>query len=161
VYKGVVKKMVYQFKYKPNVTDLKSLLDTLFYEGLIQKELFYTILAGEAVFVPIPLYKTKLRSRGYNQALLLAKGLSKQTQIPIADCLGRIKNTTTQVRMSQQERKENIKGAFALKKTVPVPQVILVDDIVTSGATLAEAAKVLKKAGVKKVWGFTLAHGAD
>ena len=160
VYKGVVKKMVYQFKYKPHVSDLQRTLDTLFYEGLIQKELFQTMVTGQVALVPIPLHKKRFRSRGYNQSLLLAEGLSKLCGIRVMDCMHRIKNTTTQIRLSQEERKENISGAFAVKNLWhPVRNVILIDDIVTSGATLAEAAKVLKKAGVEKVWGATLAHG--
>jgi competence protein ComFC len=160
VYKGVVKKMVYQFKYKPHVSDLQSTLDSLFYEGLIQKELFHTMVTGEVVFVPIPLHKTRFRSRGYNQSLLLAESLSKQCGIGVVDCMERVKNTTTQIRLSQQERKKNISGAFVVKNSWhPVRNVILIDDIVTSGATLTEATKVLKKAGVEKVWGATLAHG--
>jgi len=78
--------------------------------------------------------------------------------------LERVKKTKTQVGLTQTERQENIKDAFVLKKQVVLPfknqkQVFLVDDVSTSGATLREAAKVLKKAGVAKVWGITLAHG--
>jgi competence protein ComFC len=160
VYQGVVKKLVYQFKYKPHVKDLRTVFDGLFYEGLIQKEMAYRLLNEESILVPIPLYRTKLRRRGYNQAMVLAEGLAKQCGMQVVNCLERVRNTQTQVGMSQQERRENIKDAFALKHPLPKhKQVLLVDDVVTSGATLAEAARVLKKAGVGKVWGVTLAHG--
>ena len=164
VYAGIVKKLVYQFKYRPYLTSLKGVLIDFFYEGLIQKEQFYTLIQKETLFVPIPLHESKLRKRGYNQSLLLAKGLGQKLDITVGDMLERIKATKTQVGLSQQDRAENIKGAFGLKrssveKVKKYKQIFLVDDVVTSGATLKEAAKVLKKAGVEKVWGITLAHG--
>ncbi len=164
VYKGVVKKLVYKFKYNPNLTDLKSVLGDLFYEGLIQKEEFYKVQNKNSALIPIPLYKSKLRKRGYNQSFILAKGLSKRLNIELLDCLDRVRDTKTQVGLKKEERETNIKGAFAVKKEFVekvkgLSQVFLIDDVVTSGATLKEAAKVLKKAGVKKVYGITLAHG--
>jgi competence protein ComFC len=164
VYAGIVKKLIYTFKYPPYLTDLQETLTELFYEGLIQKEQFYRLLQTESVFVPIPLHASKFRKRGYNQAQKLADGLSKKFEIRLMDCLARIKNTKTQVGLTKEERQENIKDAFALKKEFAeqmkdMSQVFLIDDVATSGATLREAAKVLKKAGVKKVWGVTLAHG--
>jgi competence protein ComFC len=163
-YKGVVKKLVYKFKYQPYLTSLKPLLIEFFYEGLIQKELCYKLLQHEVVLVPIPLHSSKFRKRGYNQAVLLADGLGQKLDIPVWDMLERIKQTKTQVGLLQRERSENIKGAFGLrkiytKKVKGLSIVFLVDDVVTSGATLKEAAKVLKRAGVGKVFGITLAHG--
>ncbi|HVF69004.1 MAG TPA: ComF family protein [Xanthomonadales bacterium] len=163
VYKGVVKKLVYKFKYNPNLIDLKNSLIDLFYEGIIQKEAFYKVLSEDSILVPIPLYKTKMRKRGYNQSHILAKGLGKRLNIPILDCLERIRDTKTQVGLKKEEREENIKGALRIKKQElrikDSKHVFLIDDVVTSGATLKEAAKVLKKGGVGKVYGITLAHG--
>lgn len=160
IYKGVVKRLLYQFKYKPHVGELQKVLGDLFYEGLIQKEGCYQLLTDTSVIVPIPLYKTKLRSRGYNQSQLLAESLARKCGIKVSECLDRVKNTHTQVGLSQQERQDNIRDAFTLKfHEADHLQILLVDDVVTSGATLNEAAKLLKKAGVKKVWGLTLAHG--
>ena len=163
VYKGVVKKLVYKFKYNPNLTDLKNTLTDLFYEGIIQKEALHKVLTNNSVLIPIPLYKSRMRNRGYNQSQLLAKGLGEKLGIPVLDCLERIKDTKTQVGRKKEEREENVKGAFRLKikdlSFKKYKQAILVDDVVTSGATLKEAAKVLKKGGVGKVYGITLAHG--
>lgn len=164
VYTGVVKKLVYQFKYKPYLVGLKPLLTDFFYEGLIQKETFYRLITQEGVLVPVPLHASKLRKRGYNQAKLLAEGLAQKLDMSVRDILERTRNTKTQVGFSQKERAENIKEAFRLKKGYEekmkgVKSVFLVDDVVTSGATLKEVAKVLKKAGVVTVWGITLAHG--
>ncbi len=164
VYKGVVKKLVYKFKYNPNLTDLKSTLTDLFYEGIIQKEAFYKLLDTKSVFVPVPLHKSRSRVRGYNQSFIMAAGIGKKFDIEVWDCLERVKNTKTQVGLKKEEREANIKGAFAVKKSYSskiknIAEVFLVDDVVTSGATLKEATKVLKKAGVGKVYGITLAHG--
>lgn len=164
VYIGIVKKLVYTFKYPPYLSDLRDCLTELFYEGLIQKEQFYTCFTNQSVFVPVPLHVSKLRKRGYNQAEKLAGGLASKFEIPVIDCLARVKNTKTQIGLTKEERQENLKDAFALKKEFfqqmkTVKQVYLVDDVSTSGATLRECAKILKKNGVKYVWGVTLAHG--
>jgi len=164
VYKGVVKKLVYVFKYPPYLTDLQTQLIDLFYEGIIQKEQFFSLLQEPSVFIPIPLHEGKFKKRGYNQAKLLAEGLAKRFDASVIDCLKRVKSTKTQVGLTKEERRKNIEQAFALQGTVSEllqksQQVFLVDDVVTSGATLQEAAKVLKKAGFTKVWGVTLAHG--
>ena len=171
VYKGVVKKLVYKFKYNPHLTDLKTVLIDLFYEGVIQKEDFFKSLNSSSALVPIPLHKSRSRKRGYNQSQILAQGLGRRLDIPVFEYLERVKNTKTQVGLKKEEREENIKNAFRINPSASLkvgnkelriknfPRVFLVDDVVTSGATLKEAAKVLKRAGVKKVYGLTLAHG--
>jgi competence protein ComFC len=164
VYKGVVKKLIYVFKYPPYLTDLQSQLIDLFYEGIIQKEYFMSLVQKPSIFIPIPLHQSKYRKRGYNQSALLADGLAKRFDFSVVECLKRVKHTKTQVGLSKEDRKENITDAFALKFEIAdlakqYKQVFLVDDVVTSGATLREAAKVLKRAGFQKVWGVTLAHG--
>ena len=163
VYKGVVKKLVYVFKYPPYLTDLQTQLIDLFFEGIIQKEQFFSLLQESSIFIPIPLHEGKFKKRGYNQSKLLAEGLAKRFNASVIDCLKRVKPTKTQVGLTKDERRKNIEQAFALQGTVSelqkYQQVFLIDDVVTSGATLQEAAKVLKKAGFAKVWGVTLAHG--
>jgi len=81
VYKGVVKKLVYVFKYPPYLTDLESQLVDLLYEGIIQKEHFVPLLQEPSLFVLVPLYPSKFRKRGYNQSELLAKGLAKRFNV--------------------------------------------------------------------------------
>lgn len=164
VYKGVVKKLVYVFKYPPHITNMQEQLIDLFYEGIIQKEQFFSLLDGQSVLIPIPLHSVKFKKRGYNESKLLADGLAKRLNITVVDCLQRVKHTKTQVGLSKEDRIRNIDDAFTLKYNnadviKKYHNVFLVDDVVTSGATLREAARVLKKAGCKKVWGLTLAHG--
>lgn len=163
VYKGVVKRLIYQFKYKPYVTDLASVLGDLFYESLIQQEGFMRILQTKPIFVSIPLHSSRFKSRGYNHAQILTRQLTERFSLRNVELLKRVKKTVSQFGLNREERKENISGAFALtpniSKISKYSNIILVDDIVTTGTTMQEAAKVLKIAGVQKVWGVALAKG--
>ena len=85
VYKGVVKKLVYVFKYPQYLTDLRQQLIDLFYEGVIQKEQFIQLFKEPSIFIPIPLHPVKLRKRGYNQSLILAEGLAERFDIEVMD----------------------------------------------------------------------------
>lgn len=178
-YKGVVKKLIYTFKYKPYLLDLQTVLSDFFYEGLIQNESFMRTIeqlnnppAGEAgetiILVPIPLHSSKLKSRGYNQAEILAKDLSQKLKIPMVNLLKRIKQTNSQVKLKREERVKNVLGAFSVIPPPATPSqaqlawragnIFLVDDVLTTGSTLSEAASTLKRNGAKKVWGLTLAQ---
>lgn len=171
VYKGIAKKLIYNFKYKPYLTDLKTVMSDLFYEGLIQNESFNKALnSSNSILVPIPLFKTKLKSRGYNQAEILSIELGKRLdpshvlRMTTENVLERVINTDSQFKLKKEERKENIKGAFKISNKYQFQMsnfksisVFLVDDVLTTGSTLMEAANILKRNGVEKVWGLTLA----
>ena len=164
LYKGVCKKLIYNFKYKPYLTGLRKILSDLFYEGLIQKQEFYNVIKSceELILVPIPLYSERERKRGYNQAEILAMDLSKRLGFKTFNMLKRIKKTNSQVTLSKKQRKENIKGAFEfnpnLESYVKGASAFLVDDVFTTGSTLTEAARILKRNGIKSVWALTLAR---
>jgi len=159
-YKGIVKKLIYNFKYKPYLADLKKSLVELFYESLIQNEIFQKVYKFSPILVPIPLHKERLRKRGYNHAQLLAEGLSKKFNLKLAEILQRKKTTKSQFGLKLNDRKENLKNAFTVntKYSLFNADVFLVDDILTTGSTLLEAARILKKNGAKKVWGLALAR---
>lgn len=160
-YKGIVKKLIYNFKYKPYLSDLQNCLVELFYESIIQQELFQKIYKSSPVLVPIPLSTKRLRKRGYNHAKLLAEGLSKNLNLKLIDVLQRTKETKSQFGLTLKQRKENIKDAFTISPNNPItqsPDILLIDDILTTGSTLLEAARILKKQGAKRVWGLTLAR---
>jgi ComF family protein len=162
-YNKTVQKLIFNFKYKPYLTDLKTVLADLFYESIIQNQQFQQQLGrGEWILVPIPLSAVKLRKRGYNQAEILAKELAKKFGIPTQNLLERTRETKTQVGLTNLQRKLNVKDAFALSLRVRTSvhglNVFLVDDVATTGSTLLEAAKILKKAGAANVFGLTLAR---
>jgi len=158
-YKGIMKKILYQYKFEPYVFDLSRTLSEIVYEGLLEYEPLSYLSKEKVVLVPIPLSEKKKKTRGYNQSLLLVKNLSELSGYTYSDILIRQKKTLPQYALSKEKRRENIKGAFALQDVSYFENVLLVDDIMTSGATLSEASYVLKKAGVKKVFGVTVAHG--
>lgn len=164
-YKGIVKKLIYNFKYKPFLSDLNKSLAELFYESIIQQEIFQKILnsspASELILVPIPLHANRLRQRGYNHAKLLSTGLSRKLGLKLVEALQRTKETKSQFGLKLKERKENLRNAFSILPNIPMtqyPNILLVDDILTTGSTLLEAARILKRGGAKKVWGLTLAR---
>ena len=109
----------------------------------------------------VPLHHRKARERGYNQSGLLASGLSRLTKIPLAKkALIRTRYTRTQTRLNREERCLNVKGAFKVgnKKKVEGKSLLILDDVFTTGATLNECARVLKKAGARQVDALTLAR---
>lgn len=161
-YNKTAQKLIYNFKYKPYLTDLKTVLADLFYDSLIQNEnIMKSMVDGSWLMVPIPLSSSKFKKRGYNQSEILAKELSKKFNIPFQNVLERTRNTKTQVGLSNIKRKENIKDAFIIHNSKFIIQnmsIFLVDDVVTTGSTLKEAAKMLKRNGAKRVIGLTLAR---
>ncbi len=112
------------------------------------------------LIMPIPLHPTRLRERGYNQSALIAQKLSKEFNIPlINNNLIRIRNTPSQTNLNKKERWTNIKGAFKIKYPTNINKkfTLLIDDLLTTGATTSEAALTLKKSGAKKVGVLTIA----
>jgi len=103
--------------------------------------------------LPVPLYSVRKRERTYNQSACLAKGISKEWGIPVNERLvKRSRNTNTQTKLNKEERRENIQGAFRVKKNTILPQhICIIDDVFTTGATTMELARTLKIAGVKEI----------
>ena len=110
-------------------------------------------------FVPMNVKRKKVR--GYNQAEIIAKCLSEKTGVSlVSDALFRVKKTTAQKKLDRQERMGNLRDAFALsERWKPVANVLLIDDIYTTGATVEQAAKILKKAGAQNVYFLTISIG--
>ena len=159
-YKGVMKKLLYQLKYQPYLTDLIPDLANLCYEALIQDELFIKLLKQSSVFVPIPLSSSRLKKRGYNQAELFAKALGKKLYLEVQNLLKRVKDTKPQYGLKREERQQNIKDAFEFNAKFKVKNAkvaLLIDDVLTTGSTMLEAAKTLKKNGFEEVWGIAFA----
>lgn len=151
---GPVRQAVHDFKYR-GYRALAGTLARLMYEHLQRRP-----PAIDAI-VPVPLHHSRLRQRGYNQSLLLARELSKLSSLPVLETsLTRTRNTPAQVgRASAEERRRNVSGAFACPdSTVRGQRLLLIDDVCTTGATLDACAVALKHAGAAAVWGLTLAR---
>ncbi|OGY24682.1 MAG: hypothetical protein A2Y57_00370 [Candidatus Woykebacteria bacterium RBG_13_40_7b] len=147
-----IKEAIYQFKYK-FVSDLKTTLVDLLLSA--KKE----DLKKDFVLVPIPLYFRKENFRGFNQVALLGKDLAEKQGLEFrGDLLKKVKDTKPQVKLKEKERKENIKGVFEVVGSVEGKNILLFDDVWTTGATIKEAGSVLKRKRAKLVWGLTLAR---
>jgi ComF family protein len=121
--------------------------------------------ADSVAVVPVPLHRTKLRQRGFNQAELIARAALKIN--PVRDrlrlCEGvleRTRETASQIGLTSHQRRENLRGAFrvAQRELVKGREVLVVDDVYTTGATVSECARVLRRAGATKVWVATVAR---
>ena len=151
---GVMCQAIYQLKYR----NLRALASPL--AQLLNNYLITNPVPGE-VLVPVPLHQRRLRERGYNQSTLLAKKLAKLTSLPaVSDCLIRQRHTPPQARTSTvDERQSNVADAFTCcDHRLRDKQVLLIDDVATSGATLDACAAALKAAGATSVWGLVLAR---
>ena len=109
-------------------------------------------LGGDVVLVPVPLHPARLRSRGFNQAERLAQGVSRRTGLPVTIALVRGGSKATQMGLGRGERLRRVAGSVAVASGAAVPsRVVLVDDVVTTGATLAACRDVLRAAGALEV----------
>lgn len=154
-YKGAVKSAIVKVKYKW-IYDIEQI-----FVDLLVARLWKFALPKNVVLVPVPLHQSRMRWRGFNQSEILAKRLSKKFKVPFCEYLIRNKETKTQVGLKREERKKNVKDAFSLKSGVNVQgkDLLLVDDVYTSGATMGECCSVLKHAGAKSVWALAVALG--
>ena len=146
---------VYKYKF---ISDLNENLAAFMTEEIKSQNLA-NYLAGFTV-MPVPLHKRRFHWRGFNQSELLAKKIAEKLGLNFeSDLVIRSKNTKPQVDLKAEERKKNIENAFALSKALENKNYLLVDDVVTTGSTLNEIAKLLKKEGANQVWAITLARG--
>jgi competence protein ComFC len=113
--------------------------------------------------VPVPLHKNRRRERGFNQVELLAEIVGKYLELPVTPALARVKNTAPQFGLHRDARLENIKGAFKVvdRKAVANRKLVLIDDIYTTGATVAECSRVLQNAGARRVEILTLSRAVE
>ena len=116
-------------------------------------------ISGPASLVPVPVHRERRRARGYNQAELIARELGRSMRLPAVDALDRVRPTTKQHRLDRLARLRNLRAAFSVHPGTAVPAVaILVDDIITTTATLEACASVLREAGCEAVYGFAIAR---
>lgn len=157
-----LRELIHAWKYK-NATVAAKEIETLT-EAYIDK-IAYLIPSGHHLIIPVPLHKQKEKSRGFNQSVVIAYFLRKSLEMrgisaEVVNALVRIRKTKSQAELkSKREREENLSSAFRINKNADITgkQIILVDDVFTSGATMNEAAKILKGAGAKKILGFVIA----
>lgn len=156
VYSDIVKKSIYMFKYSNRRYYAKT------YGETIGKEFFDEIKSWECdVLVPVPIHRERYRNRGYNQAELLAREISKYVRIPVdSKVIIRTVNTLPQKELDVNGRKNNLEKAFKITKSVvQYKKIILVDDIFTTGSTIDACAEIFLAAGVYKIYFISLSIG--
>ena len=147
------------FRYEPPIS-------TLIIQLKFQQQLRYARVLGQLLIesivkyqhslpeciIPIPLHIQRLKQRGFNQALEIAKPLSKQLQIPLLDghCYRR-KNTLPQSQLSARARRRNLSAAFAIREKMPFQHVAIVDDVMTTGQTVRALSQMLQQQGIQKI----------
>jgi ComF family protein len=158
LYEGAIRDLIHSFKYHRN-THLRYPLALLTLEGLNATVSKHT----PHLIIPVPLHRSRLRQRGFNQAVLLGSELSRRLSLKmLPDALVRVRQTEPQIELTATERRLNVKGAFSVKKgdLVTGKRILLLDDVMTTGSTMDECAKELKKAGADVVIAVTAARTA-
>ncbi len=154
------------FEYKDDAASL--IMQLKFHDRLALSRLFGQLMldrvrvegaTGVDALLPVPLHRSRLRSRGFNQSVELARMLSRGLQIPLLrHQVARVVATSQQTGLDAKTRRQNIRGAFRVMAAIPYEHVAIVDDVVTTGSTVNELARVLKKAGVKTVSVWSVAR---
>lgn len=154
-YEGIIRRLILSYKFKDNAYLYKT-----FVNFLLKNEKFFEITKKYDTIVPVPISKKRYKERGYNQSYLLAKELAKETNLKLENkSLFKIKNIIEQSKLNKEERMKNIQSVYELKNKEKLfnKNIILVDDIYTTGSTAGECCKTLKKALPKKICVFTIA----
>lgn len=158
-YEGTLQELIHRWKYEEKVH-----LTGLFGDWMARGLNHYWPPGLFDFLIPVPLHIHRLRNRGFNQAVLLAKELSRRTGLPYRSrILRKIRPTIPQVNLGRVERKRGVRGAFHItqeKEELGGKTILLVDDVYTTGATVNECAKLLLAEGAKRVDVLTLAHTA-
>lgn len=141
--------IIHAFKYRR-----MSKIARLFGHGLATVVRSDRVLKDADIVTPVPLFWWKRLHRTYNQAALLSKVISDECHIPHAELLQRVRFTRTQTRLDDAARRKNVAGAFSMKKGVTIHDktILLVDDVMTTGATMKECARMLKAGGAREVY---------
>jgi len=167
IYQGPLKIAIQKLKYEPSlVRDFAPVLMEILIKYWLDYQPFILDLIKKSkgvgwTVIPVSLHWFKENNRGFNQSKLIGQLLSKKLGLAYCDGLKRVRYTTSQVKLKRKNRKSNIKDAFEISKSYtlnPMPYVLLIDDVWTTGSTLRECCYVLKRAGAKKVWALTLAR---
>lgn len=153
-YGGILKTLILKFKYESDFT-AGYLLSKLLVEMIKENEIYADVICY------VPMTKKSEKKRGFNQCEVIARHIGYHINVPVSDCIKKIKNTKEQKTLTKEERVKSIKGAFKVSriKDIKNKNVILIDDVMTTGATINECKDVLKKSGVNNITVLTIAKG--
>jgi len=149
LYEDLVKNLILDLKFKHSLVNARLLGELLAQK--IQQD-WYNKSPLPDVIIPVPLHAKRIKERGFNQSLEIARPIAKRLQIPIENAAcQRVKFILAQATLAAKERQVNIKNAFAVTKNLDSYHVAILDDVMTTGQTIIEMANTLKKAGAKKI----------
>lgn len=141
-YSGLMRRLIIDFKFKGKLS-YKEIISEIMLEKILEKNL------KDEVITFVPMHRKKERERGYNQSEILAREIAKSLDLKCEEVFEKVLDTKYQVGLEKLEREDNIKGAFRVK-TFP-QEIIVIDDVITTGSTIKELTKIAKDAGIKKV----------
>jgi len=167
-YDGGLRELVHLLKYN-GVRPAAKVLGRMLADAMVALEPSFDEAGlfdqGSIAVIPVPLYKSRRRERGFNQAELIARAALKfyperERMQLVPDLLLRTRDTHSQIGLTSHQRRENLRGAFAVAREAEVSgrEVLLVDDVYTTGTTVTECARVLRRAGARQVWVATVAR---
>ena len=154
-YDSIIRNLIIDYKFNEKPYLYRSILEFI---NKYQKE--YIQFKIYDIIIPVPISKKRNRERGYNQSLLIAKGMAQNKNIKLRNnVISKVKNNNTQSKLNKEERAENVKNVYKIanNKEIIDKNILLIDDIFTTGATLNECSKMLKQANAKKVDVLTIA----
>ena len=159
-YEGALRELVHMLKYN-RVRPAASVLGRMLAEAMAS--LKGALSQPTVLVLPVPLFKGKSRERGFNQAEMIVRSALKSYSAPLqlaTDVLVRTRATHSQIGLTSHQRRENLRGAFKVARAQEVTgrEILLVDDVYTTGTTATECARVLRRAGASKVWVATVAR---
>ena len=141
-YAGIMRRLIIDFKFKGKLS-YGEIISEIMIEKLLERNL------SEVVLTFVPMHPRRERERGYNQSKILAETIGKKLDLKCQEVFEKVKDTKFQVGLKKDQRQENLKNAFAVKKAPE--EIIIVDDVITTGTTISELVKVAKASGIKKV----------
>lgn len=141
-YSGIMRRLIIDFKFKGKLS-YGEIISEIMTEKILEKNL------KDQVITYVPMNKKKEGERGYNQSKILAEKIARNLDLPCQDVFEKVIDTKFQVGLKKFDREENLRNAFEVKNYAE--EIIIVDDVITTGATISELTQIAKKAGIKKV----------
>ena len=154
-YEGQIRKLILDYKFNE-----KSYIYLTFVNFLLKNKKIFENIKNYDTIIPVPISKKRLKTRGYNQSLLIARKIAQQTNLELVNnCLIKTKNIIEQSKLNKEDRMQNIQGVYELKnkQLIENKKILLIDDIYTTGSTVNECSKILRQGNPKKIGILVLA----
>ena len=154
-YEGQIRKLILDYKFNE-----KSYIYLTFVNFLLKNKKIFENIKSYDTIIPVPISKKRLNERGYNQSLLIAREIAKETKLELVNnCLIKTKNIIEQSKLNKEDRIQNIQGVYKLKnkQSLENKKILLIDDIYTTGSTVNECSKILKQGNPSKIGILVLA----